>query len=157
MIRSLPQPPQLPHSPPLAQPPSMVAAQAPSLAAAQPPPLAAAQPPPLATAQPPPYPPARHLYQDYADEGPYFRAPAGQKASSMLPLWGRGPFCVPLPRSLRPSALTAPASLRNSSRLAKRASSGATSSSGWKPGLHPGAFKLLGGSPEAKVTLLGVR
>ena len=47
------------HPPPLAQPPS----------------LAAAQPPPLATAQPPPYPPARHLYQDYAEEGPYFRPP----------------------------------------------------------------------------------
>ena len=47
------------HPPPLTQPPS----------------LAAAQPPPLATAQPPPYPPARHLYQDYAEEGPYFRPP----------------------------------------------------------------------------------
>ena len=55
------------HPPPLAQPPSM--------AAAQPPSLAAAQPPPLATAQPPPYPPAHHLYQDYVDEGPYFRSP----------------------------------------------------------------------------------
>ena len=51
------------HPPPLAQPPS----------------LAAAQPPPLATAQPPPYPPARHLYQDYADEGPYFRPPRRQQ------------------------------------------------------------------------------
>ena len=56
--------------PPLAQPPLM--------AAAQPPSLATAQPPPLATAQPPPYPPAHHLYQDYADEGPYFRAPRRQ-------------------------------------------------------------------------------
>ena len=59
------------HPPPLAQPPSM--------AAAQPPSLAAAQPPPLATAQPPPYPPARYLYQDYADEGPYFRSPRLQQ------------------------------------------------------------------------------
>ena len=59
------------HPPPLAQPPSM--------AAAQPPSLAAAQPPPLATAQPPPYPPARHLYLDYADEGPYFWPPRRQQ------------------------------------------------------------------------------
>ena len=65
--------------PPLAQPPSMAAAQPPSLAATQPPPLAAAQPPPLATAQPPPYSPACHPYQDYADEGPYFRAPRRQQ------------------------------------------------------------------------------
>ena len=67
------------HLPPLAQPPSMAAAQPPSLAATQPPPPAAAQPPPLATAQPPPYRPARHLYQDYADEGPYFRAARHQQ------------------------------------------------------------------------------
>ena len=60
-----------PH--PLAQPPSMAVAHPPSVA--QPPLMAAAQPPPLATAQPPPYPPACHLYQDYAEEGPYFRPP----------------------------------------------------------------------------------
>ena len=59
------------HLSPLAQPTSM--------AAAQPPSMAAAQPPPLAAAQPPPYPPARHLYQDYADEGPYFRSPRRQQ------------------------------------------------------------------------------
>ena len=84
MLRSLPPPPQPPalaaspattvaaaHPPPLAQPPS--------LAAAQPPPPAAARPPPLATAQLPRYPPARHLYQDYVDDGPYFRAPHRQQ------------------------------------------------------------------------------
>ena len=59
------------QSPPFAQPPAM--------AAAQPPSLAAAQPPPMATAQLPPYLPARHLYQDYADEGPYFRPPRRQQ------------------------------------------------------------------------------
>ena len=63
--------------PPLAQPPSMAVAHPPSVA--QPPLMAAAQPPPLATAQPPPYPPARHLYQDYAEEGPYFRPPRRQQ------------------------------------------------------------------------------
>ena len=57
------------HPPPLAQPPPM--------AVAYPPP--AAQLPPLATAQPPPYPPARHLYQDYGEEGPYFRPPRRQQ------------------------------------------------------------------------------
>ena len=53
------------HPPPFAQPPPM--------AVAHPPPSAPL--PPLATAQPPPYPPARHLYQDYGEEGPYFRPP----------------------------------------------------------------------------------
>ena len=57
------------HLPPLAQPPPM--------AVAHPPP--AAPLPPLATAQPPPYPPARHLYQDYGEEGPYFRPPRRQQ------------------------------------------------------------------------------
>ena len=62
--------------PPLAQPPSMAVAhppplaQPPSMAVAHPPP--ATQLPPLATAQPPPYPPARHLYQEYGEGGPYF-------------------------------------------------------------------------------------
>ena len=56
------------HPSPLAQPPPM--------AVAHPPP--AAPLPPLATAQPPPYPPARHLYQDYGEEGPYFRPPRRQ-------------------------------------------------------------------------------
>ena len=43
-----------------------------TVAAAHPPPLA--QLPPLATAQPPPPSPARHLYQAYPEEGPYFRS-----------------------------------------------------------------------------------
>ena len=63
--------------PPLAQPPSMAVAHPPPVA--QPPSVAAAQPPPLATAQSPPYPPARHLYQDCAEEGPYFRPPHRQQ------------------------------------------------------------------------------
>ena len=54
------------HPPPLAQLPPL----------AQPPPLA--QLPPLATAQPPPPSPARHLYQKYPEEGPYFRPPRRQ-------------------------------------------------------------------------------
>ena len=52
---------------------------------AQPAPLATAQPPPLATAQPPPPAPVRHLYQDYQEEGPYFRPPRRQQ--------DRRPFC----------------------------------------------------------------
>ena len=56
------------HPPPLAQPPPMVVTHPPPAT-----PL-----PPIATAQPPPYPPARHLYHDYGEEGPYFRPPRRQ-------------------------------------------------------------------------------
>ena len=47
-----------------------------TVAAAHPSPLA--QLPPLATAQLPPHSPTRHLYQDYPEEGPYFRPPRRQ-------------------------------------------------------------------------------
>ena len=40
--------------------------------------VAAAQPPPLATTQPPPPTPARHLYQGYPEESPYFQPPRRQ-------------------------------------------------------------------------------
>ena len=40
--------------------------------------VAAAQPPPPAPAQPPPFAPARHLYQEYPEENPYFRPPRQQ-------------------------------------------------------------------------------
>ena len=40
--------------------------------------VAAAHPPPLATAQLPPPSPARHRYQDYPEDGPYFRPPRRQ-------------------------------------------------------------------------------
>ena len=56
---------------------ALAALLAATVAAAHPPPLA--QPPPLATAQPPPPSPARHLYQDYPEEGPYFRPPRRQQ------------------------------------------------------------------------------
>ena len=49
-----------------------------TVAAAHPPPLAPTQPPPLATAQPPPPAPARHLYQGYPEESPYFQPPRRQ-------------------------------------------------------------------------------
>ena len=49
---------------------TLAASPAATVAAAHPPPLT--QPPPLATAQPPPPAPARHPYQDYQEEGPYF-------------------------------------------------------------------------------------
>ena len=45
---------------------------------AHPPPLASAQSPPLATAQLPPPAPARHLYQGYPEESPYFQPPRRQ-------------------------------------------------------------------------------
>ena len=47
-----------------------------TVAAAHPPPLA--QPPPLATAQPPPPLSARHFYQGYPEDGPYFQPPHRQ-------------------------------------------------------------------------------
>ena len=50
---------------------ALAASPAATVAAAHPPPLA--QLPPSATAQPPPPAPARHPYQDYQEEGPYFR------------------------------------------------------------------------------------
>ena len=56
---------------------TLAASPATTVAAAHPPPLA--QPPPLATAQPPPTAPARHFYQDYQEEGPYFRPPRRQQ------------------------------------------------------------------------------
>ena len=55
---------------------ALAATPAATVAAAHPPPLT--QLPPLATAQPPPPSPARHLYQDYPEEGPYFRPPRWQ-------------------------------------------------------------------------------
>ena len=55
---------------------ALAATPAVTVADAHPPPLA--QLPPLATAQPPPPSPARHLYQDYPEEGPYFRSPRRQ-------------------------------------------------------------------------------
>ena len=40
--------------------------------------VAAAQPPPPSPAQPPPLAPARHLYQGYPEENPYFQPPRRQ-------------------------------------------------------------------------------
>ena len=57
---------------------TVAAAHPPPLAPAQPPPLAPAQPPSLAPAQPPPPAPARHLYQGYPEENPYFQPPRRQ-------------------------------------------------------------------------------
>ena len=69
---------------------ALAATSAVKVAAAQPPPIASppvmanAHPPPttplppLATVQPPPYPPGRHMYHDYGEEGPYFRSPRRQ-------------------------------------------------------------------------------
>ena len=52
---------------------ALAATSAVTVATAHPPPLA--QPPPLAAAQPPPPSPARHFYQGYPEEGPYFQPP----------------------------------------------------------------------------------
>ena len=52
-------------------------ASLPTMAIAHLPPAAPLSP--LATAQPPLYPPARQMYQDYREEGPYFRPPRRQQ------------------------------------------------------------------------------
>ena len=76
--------------------------------------VAAAQPPPPALAQPPPPAPARHLYQGYPEETPYFQPPHqqsfGQTTSSLLSMWRRRTLCVQLPGPLSPPTLAAPAS-----------------------------------------------
>ena len=58
----------------------------------------------------------------------------------------RGSFCLSLPCSLSAAALVAPASSRNRSWSTKRSGSRASCTR-----QQPGAFKLLGGSPKAKV------
>ena len=80
---------------------------------------------------------------------------ARQATSSLLLMRRRRALCVPMPGSLSPTALTAPASERYRSLPSKRTSLGATSRGRWRPKLPSGAFKLLGGSPEAKVTPVG--
>ena len=55
---------------------ALAATSAITVAAAHLPPLA--QPPPLATAQTPPPSPACYLFQEYPEEGPYFRPPHRQ-------------------------------------------------------------------------------
>ena len=122
-----------------------------TVAAAHPPPLT--QPPPLATAQPPPPSPAHHLYQDYPEEGSYFRPPRRQPDR-------RPPRCFlcgeeALPGSLNPPTLAAPTSARYRSRPSQRTGLGTASHRRWRPKLPSCTFKLLGGSPDAKVTPVG--
>ena len=138
------------HPPPLAQPPSMAATQKPS--------LAAAQLPLLVFAQPPPYPPARHLYQDYADEGPYFRSPRRQqdRRPPQCFLCGEEDHFVShcpahsilqhlLRQQARDTACGPPRGQVLELPLADDGDQGS-------PQAH---LKLLGGSPEAKVTPVG--
>ena len=69
----------------LAAPPAATVAAAQPPHVASPPAMAIAHPPPaaplpqLATAQLPAYPPARQMYQNYGEEGPYFRPPRRQQ------------------------------------------------------------------------------
>ena len=136
--------------------PPQLATPAVTMAAAHPPPLA--QPPPLATAQPPPPSPDRHLYQGYPEEGPYFRPPHRQqdrRPPRCFFMWRRGTLCVTLPGSLSPPTLAAPTSARQRSRPSQRTGLGTASHRRWRPKLPSCPFKLLEGSPEAKVTPVG--
>ena len=91
---------------------ALAATSAVTVAAAHPPPLA--QTPPLATVQPPPPSPARHLYQDYPEEGPYFWPPRQQpdRRPPRCFLCGEEGHFVKLPGSLRPPTLAAPTNSR---------------------------------------------
>ena len=64
-----------------------------TVAAAHPPPLTPAQPPPLATTQPPPPTPARHLYQGYPEESPYFQPQADRLPPRCFCVGKKGILC----------------------------------------------------------------
>ena len=135
---------------------ALAAPPAATVAAAQPPPLA--HPPPLATAQPPPsssrsphlpgLPRRRSIL-------PTTSPAARQATSSLLLMRRRRTLCVAMPGLCSPTVLTAPASAQYHSRPSKRTSLRAASSGGWRPKLPSCAFKLLEGSPKAKVTTVG--
>ena len=134
---------------------ALAATSAVNVATAHPPPLA--QTPPLATAQLPPPSPARHLYQDYPEEGPYFRPPCRQldRRPPRFFLCGEeGHYVSHCPALsvlqrllLQKTSDNARGRPRGQVLELPPAEDGDQNS--------PCAFKLLGGSPEAKVTPVG--
>ena len=129
-----------------------------TVAAANPPPLAHAQPPPPATAQPPPPTPARHLYQGYPEESPYFQPPHRQsdRRRPRFFLCGEeGHFVSHCPaRSVLQRLLHQQASAdAHCPPRGQVLELPPTQDDGQKsPNIQ---FKLLEGSPEAKVTPVG--
>ena len=112
--------------------------------------------PPLATAQPPPYPPGRQFYPDYGEEGPYFRPPRRQpdrRPQRCFLCDEEGHFAYRCPaRSLLQRLLRQQA---RETLMALQEARFSSFQQQKQPGLPPGAFKLLGGSPKAKVTPVG--
>ena len=148
---------------------ALAATPAATVAAAQPPPVAsppaianahlppAAPLPPLATAQPPPYPPGCQMCPDYGEEVPYFRAPRRQpdrRPPRCFLCDEEGHFAYRCPahsflqRLLRQQARETAHGPARGQVLELPPPEGSQ-------GSPPGAFKLLGGSSEAKVTPVG--
>ena len=129
-------------------------ASPPAMANASPPPTTPL--PPLATAQPPPYPPGRQMYHDYGEEDSYFRSPRRQPDRRpprcfLCDEEGHFAYCCParslLQRLLRQQARETAHGPPRSQVLELPAPEGSQG--------PPEAFKLLGGSSEAKVTPVG--
>ena len=113
--------------------------------------------PTLATAQPPLYTPGRSPYFDYGEEGPYFRAPRrqpGRRPPRCFLCDEEGHFAYHCPartllqRLLRQQAQENAQGPPRGQILELPASEGSQ-------GSPPEAFKLLGGSPKAKVAPVG--
>ena len=101
--------------------------------------MAAVPAPTAATAAPaqlPPAAPARHIYQDYGEEPPFYHPPRHQMdhlPSTLLPLRRRRPLCVQLSCQPRPSTPPPPASTHQRPRPASRTNTGAASQRGQLP------------------------
>ena len=139
----------------VAQPPPV--ASPPAMAHAHPPP--AAPLPPLVTAQLPPYPPGRQLYPDYGEEGPYFRPPLRQpdrRPQRCFLCDEEGHFAYHCPaRSLLQRLLHQPAQETAHGSPRGQVLEPSCTRRQPRPPPPPGAFKLLGESPKAKVTPVG--
>ena len=131
--------------------------------------LTAVPAPTVAAAQlPPPAPaPARHLYQEYSEQPPFYHPPRRQmdRQPPRCFLCGEEghfvsnyPARLVLQRLLRQQARASkhpPASMRQRPLTASRTSTGAATPRGRLPSSPQCAVKLLEGSPEAKVTPVG--
>ena len=106
-----------------------------------------------AAAQPPPAASARHIYQDYGEEPPFYRPPRRQmdrRPPRCFLCGDEGHFM-----SNGPPMPSLPASARQCPWTATRTNPGAAATRGRLPLQPQRAVKLLEGSPEAKVTPVG--
>ena len=119
--------------------------------------LAAVPAPNVAAAQLPPPAPARHLYQEYSEDPPFYRPPCQQmdRRPPRCFLCGEeGHFISNCPaRPVLQHLLRQQA--RQPPRTASRTNTGAAATQGRLPSSPQRTVKLLEGSPEAKVTPVG--